>query len=30
MDDFDINEIPAPSTLAIGALFGGLVLRRRR
>lgn len=30
MDDFYINEIPAPSTLAIGALFGGLALRRRR
>lgn len=30
MDDFYINEIPAPSTLVAGALFGGLAMRRRR
>jgi hypothetical protein len=30
MDDFYINEIPAPSTLAAGALFGAMAMRRRR
>lgn len=30
MDDFFINEVPAPGTASFGALVGALALRRRR